>query len=89
MKKLFSFAAAAALLSVGAGVMAKDICNAGPKDQWQAQTALEKKLTADGITVKRVKVDKGCYEVYGKDAKGKNVENYYDPKTLSLVKEGE
>jgi hypothetical protein len=86
MKKLFSVVAAVALLSVGASVMAKDLCSAHPKDQWQPQGALEKKLTSDGFTVKHVKVDKGCYEVQGKDASGKEVTHHYDPKTLSLVK---
>ena len=33
----------------------------------------------------RVKVDDGCYEVYGTDAKGQRAEAYFDPKSLEQV----
>lgn len=63
-----------------------DKCNAGPQDQWQALTALEKKLTSEGWNIKKSKIDSGCYEVYGTDAKGQRVETYFHPKTLQEVK---
>lgn len=73
-------------LAASAAAFAGDKCQAGPKDQWQAQEALEKKLVAAGWKVKRIKVDDGCYEVYGFDAQGKQAETYFHPKTLETVK---
>lgn len=61
-------------------------CNAGPKEQWKPQAELEQKLQGQGWKIKRVKVDSGCYEVYGTDKDGKRVEVYFDPKTLEAVK---
>lgn len=65
---------------------AADKCQAGPKDQWQAKEALEKKLVAEGWKVKRMKVEDGCYEVYGFDAKGQKTESFFNPKTFEAVK---
>ena len=64
-------------------------CDA-PLADWQPREALEKKLTAEGMKVRRIKTDDGCYEVKAIDAKGRRIEAYYDPRTLELVKhEGE
>ena len=38
-----------------------------------------------GWKINRVKVDDGCYEVYGMDAKGQRAEAYFDPKSLEQV----
>lgn len=58
------------------------IKDAGPRDKWQQQSALEKKLVATGWQVRRIKVDGQCFEAYGVDAGGKRVEAYFDPRTL-------
>lgn len=58
------------------------IKDAGPKDKWQEQAALEKKLTAAGWQVRRIKVDGQCFEVYGTDKAGTRMESYFDPRTL-------
>jgi hypothetical protein len=70
----------------GAAVAGSDKCNAGPKEQWKPQAELEKKLAAEGWKIKKVKIDAGCYEVYGTDKDGKRVEMYFDPKTFEPVK---
>lgn len=77
-----------AACSLGAALpaMASDKCQAGPQAQWQSKEALEKKLVAQGVQVKRIKIDDGCYEAYGVDAKGQKLEQYFHPKTLELVK---
>jgi hypothetical protein len=69
----------------GAAFAGSDKCNV-PKDQWQPIAALEKKLTTEGWKIKKAKVDDGCYEVYGTDANGKRVEQYFNPKTFEMVK---
>jgi hypothetical protein len=64
---------------------AADLCSV-PQGEWQPQDALQKQLESEGVTIKKIKIDEGCYEVYGTDKDGKRIENYYDPKTFSLVK---
>ena len=60
-------------------------CDSGAKETWQPQATLEQMLKAKGWTVRRVKVDGGCYEVYGLDDKGQRVEAYFHPLTLAPV----
>ena len=43
------------------------------------------KLKAEGWDVRKVKIDNGCYEVYGFDGKGQRREAYFNPKTFELV----
>lgn len=73
-------------LAAASPTLAADKCDAGPRAQWQPREALEKKLSAEGWKVRRIKVDKGCYEVYGTDAQGRKAEAYFDPKTFEPVK---
>lgn len=61
-------------------------CEAVPQDQWQPISALQAKLEAAGWKIKKTKIDKGCYEVYGTDAQGRRVEVYFDPRSLAPVK---
>lgn len=58
-----------------------------PKAEWKKQMALQKKLTDEGWKVRRVKVDNGCYEVYGFDEKGQRAEVYFNPKTFEKAGE--
>jgi hypothetical protein len=60
-------------------------CDSGPKDGWQPQAKLEQALKDRGWTVRRIKEDGGCYEVYGLDEKGQRVEAYFHPVTLAPV----
>jgi hypothetical protein len=60
-------------------------CNSGPKEKWQPQDKLKKQLEDKKWQVRRIKVDGGCYEVYGIDDKGKKVEAYFHPLTLEPV----
>lgn len=54
-------------------------CKAGPKSGWKTQTALKAKLIKEGWTVRKAKVDGGCYEVYGTTPEGEKVEAYFHP----------
>lgn len=84
MKRFILTAALLTTLAAGAA-RAEDLCNV-PEAEWQPQQALETKLQAEGWTIKKIKVDEGCYEVYGKNAKGEKMETYFDPKTFDVVK---
>jgi len=85
--KMISTALAAGLaVTLGAGAAAaSDKCSV-PQAEWQPQDALQQKLESEGWKIKKIKVDDGCYEVYGTDAAGKRLEVYFDPKSLAVVK---
>lgn len=59
-----------------------------PQAEWGKQMDLQRKLLDEGWKkVRQVKVDNGCYEVYGFDANGKRAEVYFNPKTFEKVGE--
>ncbi|HNW01906.1 MAG TPA: PepSY domain-containing protein [Burkholderiaceae bacterium] len=60
-------------------------CDSGPKTGWQPVEKLEQQLKAKGYTVRRIKEDGGCYEVYALDEKGERGEFYFHPVTLAPV----
>jgi hypothetical protein len=60
-------------------------CEPIPKEEWKPQAELERKLVNQGWKISRVKITNGCYEVYGKNEKGGNVEVFFHPKTFELV----
>jgi len=60
-------------------------CESIPKDQWKPQAELERKLTDMGWKIRRIKIENGCYEVYGTDERGGKVEVFFHPKTLDRV----
>jgi hypothetical protein len=60
-------------------------CDSGPKAGWQPVEKLEGKLKEKGYTVRRIKEDGGCYEVYAVNEKGERGEYYFHPVTLEPV----
>ena len=46
---------------------------------------LTEKLVKEGWTVRKAKVDGGCYEVYGATPEGVRVEAYFHPVTLEKL----
>lgn len=60
-------------------------CESGPKSGWQPVQKLEDQLKAKGWTVRRIKEDGGCYEVYALNEKGERGEYYFHPVTLAPV----
>lgn len=84
---LFCIAALAASMLVTLPAQATGLatCDSGPEEKWQRPSALEKKLTDIQWKVRRIKVDGGCYEVYGMNEKGERVEAYFHPVTLAPV----
>lgn len=68
-----------------AGATGMMSCDAGPADTWQEKDALRLKLEGAGWKVRKVKVDAGCYEVYGTTPAGERVEAYFDPVSLEKL----
>ena len=87
MKILASSIALAALMLAGAtaGATGLATCESGPKSGWQSVEKLEQMLKEKGYTVRRVKEDGGCYEVYALNEKGERGEFYFHPVTLAPV----
>lgn len=79
-------AASALMVLVAAPAMAKDLCNV-PKAEWQSKEVLTKKLEGEGWKIKNIKIEDGCYEVYGTDGAGKKQEVFVDPKSFEIVGE--
>ena len=74
-----------AFAAVGASAQHAEHCEPIPKDQWKPQADLERKLIDMGWKIRRVKIENGCYEVYGTDERGGKVEVFFHPKTLDRV----
>ncbi len=90
MKNSLLFAAAVAILataglSVPAHATGKMTCEAGPQSGWKTQAELKASLVKQGWTVKKSKVDGGCYEVYGTTPEGVRVEAYFHPVSLEKL----
>ncbi len=60
-------------------------CDPIPKSEWRSQADLERMLTDKGWKISRVKIENGCYEVYGRDANNKKMETFFHPKTFEVV----
>ncbi|MHC8299161.1 PepSY domain-containing protein [Pseudomonas sp. ZS1P83] len=80
------FFANAALLSllVSGYALADDDCN-DPVSDWQPRETLRQQVEQQyGWSVRRIKVDDGCYELKGLDRKGNTIEASYSPASLRL-----
>ncbi|MBL0924612.1 MAG: PepSY domain-containing protein [Sphingomonadaceae bacterium] len=78
-------AASLALSSAPAAATGAIKCKAGPVSSWKSQDVLKAKLVKEGWTVRKSKVDGGCYEVYGTTPEGDRVEAYFHPVTLEKL----
>jgi hypothetical protein len=52
---------------------------------WQPRQAVERMAEVQGWTVRRIKIDDGCYEIEGRDAEGQTIEVTVDPATLAIM----
>lgn len=73
------------LATAGAFAQHAERCDPIPKAEWKPQAELERKLRNEGWTISRVKIENGCYEVYGKNATGRKMETFFHPKTFEVV----
>ena len=87
MKTAIASLVAATGLLMSASGMATGFatCESGAESSWQPQEKLTKMLTDKGWTVRRIKIDGGCYEAYVVNEKGERWEAYYHPQTLAPV----
>jgi hypothetical protein len=82
--RLPAFLALSALLAslpLGVARASDEHCRV-PMADWQPREAVKAFAETKGLTVRRIKIDDGCYEVYASDAQGRLVELRLDPATL-------
>jgi hypothetical protein len=83
MKTVFLLTAAAIALSNPA--LAAGKCSTLPKSNWQPQARLEAQLASEGLKVRQVKVENGCYEVYAINKDGKRENMAFNAETLQRL----
>lgn len=81
---LIAFTISSALVSPAA-MAGHDDCKV-PMAQWQPREAVEQMAKARGWTVRRLKVDDGCYQIRGVDADGREIAVKVDPGSLAIVR---
>lgn len=74
------------ILLVGGVAHAKKSCTDQPKDKWMKEEDLKKRLEGEGYKIRKFKQPGTCYEIYGTDKDGKDVEIYFNPVDGSIVK---
>ncbi|AQS47355.1 hypothetical protein BMG03_05750 [Thioclava nitratireducens] len=83
MKKTMTILAFLATFPAGAA-LADDDCFA-PMADWQPRDAVVQLAEQNGWTVRRIKIDDGCYEIDGTDVQGRRVEVKLHPATLQVL----
>ncbi|WP_158969342.1 PepSY domain-containing protein [Chachezhania sediminis] len=84
MKKALTTIGFLAVFPAGAA-MAGDDCFV-PMADWKPRGAVEQMAGQNGWTIRRIKIDDGCYEIKGRDAQGRRIEVKVDPGTLDIIK---
>ena len=86
MKRLamLALAGTAALFSLGA--IAGPKCTDALRSKWMPEQTLKDRLVKQGYQIDKFKVSGQCYEIYGQDKAGNDVEIYFDPTDGRVVK---
>ena len=83
MKKLLLVAM---MMSLSVVAYAEKSCTDQTKDKWMSEGDFKKKVEADGYKIRKFKQPGSCYEIYGTNKEGKEVEIYFNPVDASIVK---
>lgn len=86
---LLGFITLAALTAVlfAPDAIAGPKCTDAPRSDWLPETTMQERITGAGYVIDKFKVSGSCYEIYGKDKAGNQVEIYYDPTNGKVIKE--
>ena len=60
-------------------------CTPEPKEKWMTVEEFKKQKEAEGYKIRKFKQPGSCYEIYGTDKNGKNIEIYFNPVDGSIV----
>ncbi len=83
MKRTLALLAFLVIAPAGAA-LADDDCFV-PMADWQPRDAVMRLAAEKGWTVRRIKIDDGCYEIDGSDAAGQPIEVTMHPATLEVI----
>lgn len=72
---------------VGATAHAKKNCTDQPKEKWMKEDDFKKAKEAEGYKIRKFKQPGTCYEIYGTNSQGQDVEIYFDPVDGKIIKE--
>lgn len=75
------------VMLLGGFSYAKKNCTDQPKDKWMKVEDFKKNLENEGYKIRKFKQPGTCYEIYGTNKDGKNVEIYFNPVNGSVIKE--
>jgi len=64
-------------------------CSKASPDKFKPQADLIALLKGEGLTVSKIKVENGCYEVYAQDKSGKKMNVAYNAETFEKLKAAE
>ena len=83
MRLVLTILAFVAASPVGSA-MADDDCFV-PMVDWKPREAVAAMAAQQGWTVRRIKIDDGCYEIDGTDLQGQQIEATVHPATLDIL----
>ncbi|MGY9047527.1 hypothetical protein P775_07035 [Puniceibacterium antarcticum] len=83
MKKTLTMLAFLLALQTGAA-QAEEDCFV-PMANWQPREAVARLAAEQGWSVRRIKIDDGCYQIDGRDASGRRIEVTVQPATLQVI----
>ena len=86
-KTLATGALAAAALFSSAPAFASPDCTKEPKEKWLSEDAMKAKIGEMGYKIDVFKIEDSCYEIYGYNKDGKQVEVYFNPVSGDVVEE--
>ena len=69
--------------------LAAGTCSTAPATQFKPKASLEAQLKSEGLKVRQIKVENGCYEVYAVDRSGKKVNVAFNAETLEKLDNAE
>jgi hypothetical protein len=69
---------------IASPALADEDCDVPMKD-WQPREAVVKFAAEQGWTLRRIRIDDGCFEVTGRDSQGRAIEVKLNPATLAVV----
>ena len=83
MRKGLVLIALAATIMAGPA-MAEEECFV-PMQDWQPRELVVQLAADNNWTVRRIKIDDGCYEIKGRDSAGLEIEATVHPATLEII----
>ena len=85
MEKALAILFVFAILGAAGPARADDDDCTVPMAEWQPREAVQRLAEEQGMTVRRIKIDDGCYQINGRDSSGREVEIKLDPATLQVI----